>query len=65
MNTETKTYLTTKQVCARYGGVSHMSIWRWTRDPKMAFPQPMRINRVKFWDTDDLDAFDARRGKAA
>jgi len=61
-----KTYLTSKQVRARYGDMSDMSLWRWCRDPRMGFPQPVRINRIKFWDEADLDAFDARvAGKVA
>lgn len=61
-----KTYLTSKQVRARYGDITDMTIWRWCRDPAMGFPQPIRINRIKFWDEADLDAFDARvSGKVA
>ena len=55
-----RTYLNSKQVRARYGGISDMSLWRWVRDPKMRFPAPIRINRLKFWDQAELDAFDAR-----
>ena len=61
-----KTYLSTKQVCERYGDVSTMTIWRWCRDPKMGFPQPIKINRIKFWCEPELDAFDERvSGKVA
>ena len=28
--------LTSKQVCTLYGGISVMSLWRWTRDEKAA-----------------------------
>lgn len=54
-----KTYLNAKQVRIRYGNISDMTIWRWCRDPEMGFPQPIRINRIKFWDEAELDAFDA------
>lgn len=60
-----KKYAPSKVVRERYG-VSDMSLWRWVRDKKMGFPQPIIINRRKFWDFDDLDAFDERqRGAAA
>ena len=54
-------FLTAAQVRARYGGVSDMAIWRWLHDPKLAFPQPMRINRRRFWQLADLDGFDQRQ----
>jgi predicted DNA-binding transcriptional regulator AlpA len=64
--TKPKTYVGAKQVRARYGGISDMTLWRWYHDPKMGFPQPIKINRIKFWDEADLDAFDARvSGKVA
>jgi hypothetical protein len=53
-------YLNSKQVRARYGNISDMSLWRWVRSPTMGFPAPIRINRIKFWDEAELDAFDAR-----
>jgi predicted DNA-binding transcriptional regulator AlpA len=59
-------YLNAKQVCARYGDKSTMTLWRWCRDPKLAFPQPIKINRINLWAETDLDAFDARvSGKVA
>lgn len=56
-----KTYLSSLQVRARYGGVSDMSLWRWSRDPELGFPAPIRINNRRFWDCAALDAFDQRR----
>ena|ERR1019366_8533493 len=51
-------YLTGSQVCARYG-ISDMSLWRWLRDPKVAFPQPaMRIRDRRFWLEADLIAWE-------
>ena len=55
-----KKFLTSRQVCARYGDVSSMSLWRWCNDAELGFPQPVRINRIRFWDEAELNAFDAR-----
>ncbi|MGB8630865.1 MAG: hypothetical protein WCD69_15990 [Xanthobacteraceae bacterium] len=32
------------------GGISDMTLWRWTRDPRIQFPQPdVVINGRKYW----------------
>jgi predicted DNA-binding transcriptional regulator AlpA len=54
-------YLSSKQVRARYGGISDMTLWRWLRDPSLAFPQPTIINRRRFFVLSRLDEFDARQ----
>ncbi|MCJ2058447.1 DNA-binding protein [Methylobacterium sp. J-048] len=46
-------------VRARYG-VSDMTIFRWLADPKLGFPQPIRINGRRYWRLADLQAFEAR-----
>lgn len=53
-----KTYLTARQVCSRYGGISDMTLWRWLNDPEMGFPCPRYINRRRYWDEAELDEFD-------
>jgi predicted DNA-binding transcriptional regulator AlpA len=47
------------QVCKRYG-ISAMTLWRWDRNSELAFPKPMVVNRRKYRDEAELDAFDAR-----
>ncbi|MCJ2117657.1 DNA-binding protein [Methylobacterium sp. J-001] len=47
---------------ARYG-VSDMTIFRWLADPKLEFPQPIRINGRRYWRLADLQAFEARQAK--
>jgi len=47
-------------VRARYG-VSDMTIFRWLADPKLGFPQPIRINGRRYWRLADLQAFEARQ----
>ena len=50
--------LTGKQVQARYSK-SHVTLWRWVRDPKMNFPQPMVINGLNHWRLADLRSWEA------
>jgi predicted DNA-binding transcriptional regulator AlpA len=55
------TYLNASQVRRRYGGVSDMALWRWLHDEKLGFPQPLRINRRRFWKERDLIAWENTR----
>jgi len=55
---QTPTFLTGPQVQARYQR-SHVSIWRWVRDPALSFPQPLQINRLNYWRLVDLEAWEA------
>ena len=52
---------------ADYLGVTAMTIWRWERDPKLAFPASTVIHGRKYWSRDDVDAWMRRMatGKAA
>jgi hypothetical protein len=52
------TYLTAAQVRKRYGGVSDMALWRWLRDERLGFPQPLRIQSRRFWRLTDLVAWE-------
>lgn len=46
----------------RFGGVSSMTLWRWVRDENLGFPQPIAINKVRYWKAIDIDRFiEARR----
>jgi hypothetical protein len=53
--------LRSRDVRARYNDISERTLSRWERDPVLGFPQPMVINRRKFWNENELDAFDAAR----
>ena len=59
-----QTFLTGPQVQARYQK-SHVTIWRWVRDPDLGFPSPMQINRLNYWRLADLEAWEAAREVAA
>ncbi|ESW69072.1 DNA-binding protein [Mesorhizobium sp. C277A] len=60
-----KQYRTSREVRARYGDASEMSLWRWLRDPKLDFPKPLIIQRRRFWTDEQLDEFDARQREVA
>jgi predicted DNA-binding transcriptional regulator AlpA len=48
--------------------VSTMTIWRWTNDPVVQFPRPIKAgaqhNARALWDVAELDAWDARQKPA-
>ena len=61
--------LNSAQTKARCGNVTDMCIWRWLRDPRVQFPQPVKINKRNYWRLGDLRAWQAehrnRNGQAA
>jgi predicted DNA-binding transcriptional regulator AlpA len=52
---------------ADYLGVTTMTIWRWERDPELAFPAATVIRGRKYWSRDDIDRWMRRMaaGKAS
>jgi hypothetical protein len=46
---------TRNSATARYLGVSAMSLWRWKRDPELAFPDPAVINGIEYNNLDLVD----------
>ena len=54
-------YATTKQVKARYGGISDMTLWRWEHNSRIGFPQPLLINGRKFYAVVELEEWERRR----
>jgi predicted DNA-binding transcriptional regulator AlpA len=60
-----QTFLTGPQVQRRYQK-SHVTIWRWMRDPALGFPEPIRINGRNLWRLVDLEAWEsAQASKSA
>lgn len=53
--------LTSKQIRAHCGNVSTMCIWRWMRDPRVGFPQPVKIQTRNYWRAADLRRWQAER----
>ena len=56
------TFLTSAQVRARYGGVSHMWIERRLAD-ESAFPKPIKMGRLRFWKLADLETWERTQAK--
>ncbi len=54
-------FLTAKQTRTRYGDASDMWLWRRLHD-NSGFPQPIVINKRRFWRLSDLLAWE--RGQA-
>ncbi len=52
--------LNSAQTKARCGNVTDMCLWRWMRDERVAFPQPLKINRRNYWKLADLRAWQER-----
>lgn len=57
-------FLTGPQVAERYK-ISGMTLYRWLRDPKLAFPQPMVVNRRKFFKESELATWERDRAKVS
>ncbi len=57
-----KRKLTTKLLCDRYG-VCDRTIDRWTETGVL--PKPMVINRIRFWDEEEVEQRDQERMAAA
>jgi hypothetical protein len=47
------------QVCEEFG-ITSMTLWRWSRDPKLKFPQAVQINRRNYRSRRQLDEFKER-----
>lgn len=54
-------FISSRQLKARYGGVSNMTLWRWQRDESLGFPQPLVINGRRLWRLDALEAWEANQ----
>lgn len=50
--------LTGPQVRARFGNISHMTLWRWLRSPEVGFPQPLVVANRRYWRLGDIDSWE-------
>lgn len=57
-------WLTGVQVNQRYS-ISPMTRYRWERDPTLAFPDAMKINRRSFWSLAALELWEHGRQLSA
>jgi predicted DNA-binding transcriptional regulator AlpA len=53
-------FLPARQVWQRYG-VCSMTLGRWLADPRMAFPKPVYLGRLRYWKIGDLEAWERAR----
>ena len=37
-----------------FGGVSDMTLWRWLKDANLEFPEPIYVQRRRFWHEAEL-----------
>jgi predicted DNA-binding transcriptional regulator AlpA len=58
---ESRRIISDRQVSERYNGSSLMTLWRWTTDPRLNFPKPIKINRRNYRFVDELDEWDRQR----
>ena len=47
-------------VAKEFGGVSLMTIYRWTNDPELGFPPPIKIRTKNFRSRRAIEEFKAR-----
>jgi hypothetical protein len=59
----TRQYVLRKVLRARFGNISEMTLWRWERDPRLAFPQALIINGRRYYDLAEIEEWE--RAQAA
>jgi hypothetical protein len=64
MSDETERYLTGPEVDRRYRR-SSQSRWRWSKDPELGFPKPLKIKRRFVYRLRDLEEFERRMAAAS
>ncbi len=53
--------LTSEQVRARFGNISEVTLGRWLRDARVAFPRPdVVVHYRRFWRPETIRAFELR-----
>ena len=57
--------VTAAVVKARCGGVSDMALWRWQKDESLGFPQPYKIQRIRYWSEAEIEAWLAEQRENA
>ncbi len=48
------------QVCLEFGGVTLMALYRWTNDPDLGFPPPVKMHGRNYRSRRQLEAFKLR-----
>ncbi|NTS33897.1 hypothetical protein HQ945_21795 [Phyllobacterium sp. BT25] len=51
-------YLTAKQVRARYGDITSVTLYRWSHDEQKGFPKPVKLSEHNYWRLSELLAWE-------
>lgn len=54
-----KYYLTAPQVIKRFN-LSRVTLWSWLKKDALGFPKPIVINRIRYFDQDEVEAFEIK-----
>jgi hypothetical protein len=57
---EPDTLVPDPEVCKEFGGVTLMCLWRWSRDPTLNFPSPIKLHGRNYRSRRMLEAFKQR-----
>lgn len=57
-------FLSVKEVLEKIG-VSRATLYRWIDDPALNFPQPAKLRKRIFWDSQQLEEWMKAQGAAA
>jgi len=55
-------HLDSEQLKARFG-ISKPTLYRWMKDPEMAFPKPFRVRKRYYWPEPEIEAWEAAQGR--
>jgi len=62
LDSATTSFLTARDICQRYGGISDRTLLRWLTDARMAFPPPSaKIGHRRLWRIDVVVAWERAR----
>ncbi|WP_210161013.1 helix-turn-helix transcriptional regulator [Microvirga lotononidis] len=59
-----KQYIVRRNLRARFGNISEMTLWRWERDKKLSFPRAIAINGRKYYDLAEIEEWERTRAAA-
>lgn len=57
--------LNSRQLKDLLGGITDMTLWRWSQRNDLDFPKPIMIAKRRYWNASDIDAFLERQRSAA
>lgn len=56
-----KQYIVRRNLRARFGNISEMTLWRWEHDKRLAFPRAIAINGRKYYDLAEIEEWERTR----